>query len=191
LLRSLAIKSASNNDIDVTNACITGLFKILFFIWNNTDVFGIPFTINIKRKIAKEKESTEIRNNEKYNNNIIKITIKPKEKSLTDIILSELYTIHHNTVKGENIPIIKHFMNEYISISKTLLENDKKDKFDLVTDWYSQILNYSFRSFHSLSKEHINNFMINPLIDFQKYLYQNYEYATASFNIYMKNIIKI
>jgi uncharacterized membrane protein len=191
LLRSLAIKSASNNDIDVTNACITGLFKILFFIWNNTDVFGIPFTIKIKRKITKEKKSIEIGNDEKDDIGIITITIKPKEKPLTDIILSELYIINHNTVKGENIPIIKHFMNEYISISKTLLENDKKDKFDLVTDWYSQILNYSFHSFHSLSKEHINNFMINPLIDFQKYLYQNYEYATASFNIYMKNIIKI
>jgi Predicted membrane protein (DUF2254) len=43
LLRTLSIKAASNNDIDVTNACITGLFKVLVYILKNRDVFGIPY----------------------------------------------------------------------------------------------------------------------------------------------------
>jgi Predicted membrane protein (DUF2254) len=188
LLRSLAIKSASNNDIDITNACITGLFKILVFILKNIDVFGIPFTIKIKTKVTKEKEAIEIGNDEKNDNRIIKIIIKPKEKPLTDTIFSELSIINNNTIKEENIPIIKHLMNEYISTSKTLLEDNKKDKFDLVTNWYSKLLNHSF---HSLSKVHIDDFMLNPLADFQTYLSQNYEYATTSFNIYMKNMIKM
>lgn len=47
LLRTISIKSASNNDIDVTNSCITGLFRILVYVLNQ-DVFGIPFTIKIK-----------------------------------------------------------------------------------------------------------------------------------------------
>ena len=89
--------------------------------------------------------------------------------------------------KEENVPSIKHFIYEYVSTSKTLLENGKKDEFYLFTNWYSQKLSYSLPS---LSKE-FQNELLSPLLEFQKYLSQNYEYAKSSFNIYMKNIIKI
>jgi uncharacterized membrane protein len=234
LLRSLAIKSASNNDIDVTNACMTGLFKILTYIWKNIDIFGLPFTIKVKTRKKKEKEEgvkigndennddnneknyskngkkiiTDTNNNENRSkkttitnntsssksrdinnedNKIITIKIKPKERPLTEVIFSELSILNDNMTKEENIPSIKHFIYEYVTTSKTLLENGKKDEFYLFTDWYSQKLNYSISS---LSKE-FQNELVSPLLEFQKYLSQNYEYAKNSFNIYMKNIIKI
>ncbi len=194
LLRSLAIKSASNNDIDVTNSCITGLFKILIQNLINGDIFGIPFTIHIKEPVKNKKKEEKNKNNNKYDNKNendyykkITIIIKPKEKPLTDIIFSELSIIHNSAVKQQNIPIMKHLVSEYVSSSKTLLENDKKDKFYLFTNWYAQKLNYSLDSF---SKEFQTEVFVDPLLDFQKYLSQNYEYTTTSFGIYMKNIIK-
>jgi uncharacterized membrane protein len=199
LLRSLAIKSASNNDTDVTNSCISGLFRILIYNLNNQDKFGIPFTIKVKDTIKhnkKEEKDKHINNydGDKHNNksnddNYTKITftIKPKEKPLTDTILSELSIINNNAVKLENIPVMKHLVLEYISTGKTLLENDKKDKFYKVTDWYSQKLTSSLESF---PKEFQNEVFLNPLLEFQEYLSQNYDFATTSFSIYMKNIIK-
>lgn len=211
LLRTISIKSASNNDIDVTNACITGLFRVLVYILKNQDVFGIPFTIKVKnpvknrKKERKEKQgkanhknnnrnSNNNNNNNKSNDNNddydykkITITIKPKEKPITDILLSELSIINNSANKQQNIPIMKHLISEYISASKTLLENDKKEKFYLLTNWFSQKLNYSLESF---SKEFQNEVFVNPLLEFQEYLSQNYDFVTTSFSIYMKNIIK-
>jgi uncharacterized membrane protein len=199
LLRSLAIKSASNNDTDVTNSCISGLFRILIYNLENQEKFGIPFTIKFKDTIKhnKKEERDKIKNNDngnKHNNksnddNYTKITftIKPKEKPLTDTILSELSIINNNAIKLQNIPIMKHFVIEYISTSKTLLENDKKDKFNKITDWYSQKL---YSSLESIPKDFQNEVFVNPLLEFQEYLSQNYDFAKTSFSIYMKNIIK-
>jgi uncharacterized membrane protein len=200
LLRSLAIKSASNNDTDVTNSCISGLFRILIYNLENQDKFGIPFTIKVKDTIKhnKKEERDKSKNNDygnKHNNksndddNYTKITftIKPKEKPLMDTILSELSIINNNAIKLQNIPIMKHFVIEYISTSKTLLENDKKDKFNKITDWYSQKL---YSSLESIPKDFQNEVFVNPLLEFQEYLSQNYDFATTSFSIYMKNIIK-
>ena len=235
LLRSLAIKSASNNDIDVTNACLTGLFKILTYILKNQDVFGLPFTIKVKTVIKRKERDNDEKfdddNEKKYSkkrkkilsdnnsnihddknkkiststitntstskfkenkndddNKLIRITIKPKEEPLTDILFTELSIINNRATKLQNIPILKHFISEYISTSKTLLENGKKEKFYLFTNWYSQELTYSLES---LSKEFQNKLFVSPLLDFQNYLSQNYEYAKTSFEIYMKNIIKL
>lgn len=215
MLRTLSIKSASNNDIDITNACITGLFRILVYILKNKDVFGIPFTIKIKnpvqnkRKERSEGEQREQReqgeqgkkyngSNSNSNNNKsidndddykkITITIKPKEKPLTDMILSELSIINNNAKKQQNIPVMKHIVGEYISSSKTLLENDKKEKFYLLTNWFSQKLNYSLESFE---EEFQNEIFVIPLLEFQNYLSKNYVYTKDSFGIYMRNIFKI
>jgi len=201
LLRSLAIKSASTNDIDITNSCITGLFRVLLYNLKNQDVFGIPFIITVKdtvkNKKKKEKnidknssnnnhDNKDNNNDENYENEKIEITIKPKEKPITHIILSELSIIINYATKQKNIPIMRHLVGEYISSSKTLLENDKKNKFYLITDWFSQNLHYSLESF---PKEFHNEVFSHPLIEFQKYLLEYYEYVITSFNIYMKNII--
>ena len=140
MLRTLSIKAASNNDIDITNACITGLFRVLVYILKNQDVFGVPFTIIVKNPVKNRKKEEEQgkdnnnndSNNSNNNNNNNKnddndddngykkiiITIKPKEKPLTDTILSELSIISNSTNKQQNIPIMKHIISEYISLVK-------------------------------------------------------------------------
>lgn len=116
------------------------------------------------------------------------ITIEPKEESLTDTILSELSIINNIASKQQNIPIMKHIIIEYISVSKTLLENDKKEKFYLLTNWISQNLLHSIVSFE---KEFQNEVLTSPLLDFQNYISQKYEYAKDNFDIYMRIIFKI
>ena len=102
--------------------------------------------------------------------------------------MSELSIINNNAIKLQNIPVIKHLVSEYISTGKTLLEKHKKDEFYKITDWYSQKLNSSLESF---PKEFHNEVFVNPIVEFQKYISQNYDFATTSFGIYMKNIIRV
>lgn len=191
LLRSFAIKSASNNDIDLTNACITGLFTILVYIWKNKDIFGLPFTIKLvsdtKTGYDKSKVPSSKINDDKNAEDKV-IIIKPDEEPLSDVVLSELSVINTSATSKRDIPIIKHIISEYISTSKTLLENGKKEQFDLLTNWYSQKLIYSLEP---LSKEFQDEIFVTPLFGFQKYLAQNYDYAKTSFDIYMKDIIRI
>ena len=211
LLRNLAIKSAKKNDIDIANSCITGLFRILIFLLKGQDIFGLPFRIKLnangntrnensayKKKKLKNKNNhvddnvTTIlplssRKNE-YANTII-ITIKPKEKRLTNIIFTDLSIINNMSTTAENIPIIKHILAEYISFSKELLENERNDEFYLITNWYSKTLLSA--TFKSLPKEFHNEVFIIPLQDFQNFLLYNYPYIKNGFDIYMKNIMNI
>ena len=210
LLKSLAIKSITQKDSDITNSCISGLFRILIYVLKRQEIFGLPFRIITKKPRKKNKnedfndkinmttENYNIEDNNNKNNLIRKklstttentdniIMIKPKEKKLSNLILSELSIINSNIFKDENIPVIEHFMGEYFFSSKTLLENDKKNEFKSLTDWYSKILSYSFKS---LTKEFQNEVILIPLSDFRNYISGNYPSMKNSFDIYMQDII--
>ncbi len=206
LLRNLAIKSAKKNDIDISNSCISGLFRILIFLLKEEqDYFGLPFRIKIN---SESENKTDTKGRFKKNNNYINddnktaitfssskkdkdtntiiITIKPKEERLTNVLLSDLSIINNMANTAENIPIIKHILSEYISFSKELLEKEKNDEFYLITNWYSKMLLST--SYKSLPKEFYNELFIFPLLDFQKNLLQNYSHIKNGFDIYMKEI---
>ena len=208
LLRNLAIKSAKKNDIDIVNSCITGLFRIVIYLLKGKDIFGLPFRIKINSKNEDKKfdkkKKLKIKNNNipdddnktalslssSKNNedtNTIIITIKPKEKRLTNVILSDLAIINNMSNTAENIPIIKHILLEFISFSKELLENENDDKFYLITNWYSKLLLST--SYKSLSKQFYHEIFIVPLLDFQNYLLYNYPHIKNGFDIYMKDIL--
>ena len=209
LLRNLAIKSAKKNDIDISNSCISGLFRILIFLLKEEqDYFGLPFRIKINSKNENKidtKEKFNKKNNnyifddddktaitfssskkDKDANTIIMITIKPKEERLTNVILSDLSIINNMANTAENITIIKHILSEYISFSKELLEKEKNEEFYLITNWYSKML--LSISYKSLPKEFYHELFIVPLLDFQKNLLQNYSHIKNGFDIYMKEI---
>ena len=208
LLRNLAIKSAKKNDIDIVNSCITGLFRIVIYLLKGNDIFGLPFRIKINSKNEDKKfdkkKKLKIKNNNipdddnktalslssSKNNedtNTIIVTIKPKEKRLTNVILSDLAIINNMGNTAENIPIIKHILLEFISFSKELLENENDDKFYLITNWYSKLLLST--SYKSLSKQFYHEIFIVPLLDFQNYLLYNYPHIKNGFDIYMKDIL--
>jgi hypothetical protein len=141
LLRSLAIKAASQFDTDVTNSCITGFFIILKHIFKSKDIAGVSFTL--------------IDNSSKDNNskeNPVLIIIKPKETRLSDTVLKELSKIHNKIASQQQISIIEHFVNEYVSISKNLLEMNKVNESERLTKWYADLLSSS-SSITSFSRE--------------------------------------
>jgi len=208
LLRNLAIKSAKKNDIDISNSCITGLFRILIFLLKGKDIFGLPFRIKINTKNedkrGKKKKNLKNKNNNHINYddksvmsfssskniedaNTIIITIKPKEERITNVILSDLSMINNMANTAENIPIMKHILLEYISVSKELLEREKNDEFYLITNWYSKMLNSN--SYKPISKEFSHELFIVPLLDFQKELQYKYPHIKSRFDIYMKDIM--
>ncbi|HEY3525935.1 MAG TPA: DUF2254 family protein, partial [Nitrososphaeraceae archaeon] len=47
ILRSLAIKSVNQYDLDVVNSCITGLFRVLNDVFVSEEKIGIPFTFDL------------------------------------------------------------------------------------------------------------------------------------------------
>lgn len=179
VLRSLAIKAASQFDTDVTNSCITGFFRILNHIFKSKDIAGTPFTL--------------IDNSSKDNNskeNTVLIIIKPKETRLSDTILKELSKIHNKVASQQQISIIEHFANEYVSISKNLLEINKASEFERLTKWYANLLSLSSSSITSFPREFQEEIIV-PLLVFKKELSKKYHYlhAVDIFVIYMNDIL--
>ena len=95
LLRNLAIKSAKKNDIDISNSCISGLFRILIFLLKEEqDYFGLPFRIKINSK-NENKTDTKEKFNKKNNNYIfddddktaITFSSSKKDKDTNTIIM--------------------------------------------------------------------------------------------------------
>ena len=172
------------------------------------DIFGLPFRIKINTKNedkrGKKKKNLKNKNNNHINYddksvmsfssskniedaNTIIITIKPKEERITNVILSDLSMINNMANTAENIPIMKHILLEYISVSKELLEREKNDEFYLITNWYSKMLNSN--SYKPISKEFSHELFIVPLLDFQKELQYKYPHIKSRFDIYMKDIL--
>ena len=69
-MRSLAIKSITQKDNDITNSCISGLFRILIYVLKRQEIFGLPFRIVSKKTIIDKKNN----NKEDFNNKINKRT---------------------------------------------------------------------------------------------------------------------
>jgi len=70
LLGEMALKSNNLRDYDVVNSLITGLFRILIFVYSNEEKLGLPFTISSEnmsvkkiRKISLIKRKPKDQNN--------------------------------------------------------------------------------------------------------------------------------
>ncbi len=168
LLRSLAIKSINSSDTDVVNSCITGLFSSLKAVLNSKEFLGIPFTLEPQMA---QKTS---------------IIIHPKELRLSDKILLELSIILEKAVlKQQQITVTIHFVNEYISTSKYLLEINEIDDFERLTSWFAQIIIISFESF----QKQFQRELISPIMDLKKDIVTKYPNQVDSFVFYMQAIL--
>jgi hypothetical protein len=59
---------------------------------------------------------------------------------------------------GKHLPIISHFVEEYISLSLVTVDfapPKSSEEFARVTDWFSQLLLYAYNNFPSYLKKHI------------------------------------
>jgi hypothetical protein len=89
---------------------------------------------------------------------------------------------------GKHLPIITHFVEEYISLSLVIIDfapPKSSEEFTIVTDWFSQLLLYAYTKFPDYLKKQITT----PIVDFNNDLYSWYPQASRTLKIYMKNII--
>lgn len=171
-LRSLAVKSINQFDTDVVNSCITGLFRVLNDIFKSKEKIGIPFELSNDNK---KKNGNKITGTRKT------ITVDPKESKLSEIVMLELSIIHEMAKSKDQISIIKHFLDEYISLNKSVLDENKINEFERLAGWYNnRVLNGTFeKGFHDQ--------IISSLMDFKEELSRNYPYATDIFAIHMRD----
>ena len=188
LLRSLAVKSAAMHDTDVVNSTVTGLFKILSYAVNNEEKFGIPFYIHSRQN---ENQRGEPSPQEGTNINGPKtriIFINPKEVPLSYTIMNELSVICNMAADGKHLPVITHFVEEYISLSLVIVDlapPKSSEEFVRVTDWFSQLLLYTYTKFPDYLKKQITT----PIVNFINDLHSQYPQASRTLKIYMKDII--
>jgi hypothetical protein len=176
------------DDTDVVKSTVTGLFKILSYAVSNEEKFGIPFYIHSEENEDQrgEPSSQEGTNINDHKTRII--FINPKEVSLSDTIMNELSVICNMAADGKHLPIITHFVEEYISLSLVIVDfapPKSSEEFTIVTDWFSQLLLYAYTKFPDYLKKHITT----PIVDFNNDLYSWYPQASRTLKIYMKNII--
>lgn len=162
LLRSLAVKSVKQSDTDVVNSCITGLFRILRDNLKSSEFLGIPFTLEYKLN-DRTPDNTAI-------SNTALTIINPKESKLSDSILFELSLILENVALNQQITVAKHFVREYISLSRFLLENKKIGEFERLTKWLIDQVSISIVSFQKQFQARV----MAELLDFDKELKVNY-----------------
>jgi hypothetical protein len=188
LLRSLAVKSLAMHDTDVAKSTVTGLFKILGYALRHEDIFGVPFYIeNRYKKIQDHTSSTQksIKPVERRGY----IIINPKEISLATVVKTELSVICNMAVRGNHLPIITHFINEYIYLGSTILDlapPKSSEVFAGTADWFSQLLLNADVNFPDQLKKQITA----PLVKFDQDLSYNFPQASRIFKIYFKNMIE-
>lgn len=185
LLRSLAIKSAAMHDTDVVKSTVTGLFKILSYALRNEEISGVPFYINPRHNKIQKYTSSIKRNTIGKRGYIV---INPKEGLLVDVVKSELSIICNTAVRGNHLPIIAHFINEYVNLGSAILEltpPKSSEIFARTADWFSQLLHGAFDNFPDQLKKHIKA----PLTKFTDDLNNSSPQASRTMKIYFKNII--
>ena len=109
LLRSLAVKSAANNDVDVVKSTITGLFKILSFSLTNEEGlgFGLPFRVQSQyHQTGNQADKTSSQERTSDTAKTRTIIINPKEEPLEDTIMDELSIILNKAADGMHLHII-------------------------------------------------------------------------------------
>jgi hypothetical protein len=188
LLRSLAVKSAAMHDTDVVKSTVTGLFKILNYALSNEEKFGIPFYIHTCQSENKRGESSPQKGTS-INDPLTRIIfVNPKEVSLGNTVINELSIIFNIAADGKHLPIIAHFVDEYISLSLVIVEfapPKSSEEFARVTDWFSQLLLYAYYTFPSYLRKHISI----PIVRFNNDLHSRSPQASRTLKIYVKNII--
>lgn len=148
LLRSLSVKSIKLLDIDVINSCTTGLFRILRYIFNSSEYLGIMFTFEDEVD-DRPSDNTDkpFDNTAAAKPNTTRVIINPKESKLSDSIFFELSFTLESATSDNQITVAKHFVKEYVSLSRFLIESRRINEFERLTGWLIDQISISITSF--------------------------------------------
>jgi hypothetical protein len=210
LLGEMAVKSNNLRDYDVVNSVIMGLFQILIYTYSNEEKLGLPFTVSSEgmhsRKIRKinlnkktknkdavdennksKKEEKEEENVKQKKENERIIIINPREVQIQDVIIHTLTTISSMIVNQKNTSSNEHICKQYIATSKYLLEINKVNEFQILTEWYSKRLILIKQEF---SDSLVLLPILNLLLQMKEDLNFSYPYAVKTFSVFMDEILK-
>lgn len=210
LLGEMAVKSNNLRDYDVVNSVIMGLFQILIYTYSNEEKLGLPFTVSSEgmhsRKIRKinlnkktknkdavdennksKKEEKEEENVKQKKENERIIIINPREVQIQDVIIHTLTTISSMIVNQKNTSSNEHICKQYIATSKYLLEINKVNEFQILTEWYSKRLILIKQEF---SDSLVLLPILNLLLQLKEDLNFSYPYAVKTFSVFMDEILK-
>lgn len=159
----IPLKCAAMHDTDVVKSTVTGLFKILSYALRNEEISGIPFYIDTRHNKIQKYTSSIKRNTVGKRGYIV---INPKEGLLVDVVKSELSIICNTAVRGNHLPIIAYFINEYVNLGSAILELTKSfEIFVRTADWFSQLLHGAFDNFSDqLKKLILLHMMMNGIL---------------------------
>ena len=210
LLGEMAVKSNNLRDYDVVNSVIIGLFQILIYTYSNEEKLGLPFTISSEgmhikkiRKInlhkkTKNNDATEENNeskkeeqeedNEKHKKQKQRIIIiNPREVRIHDVIIHTLTTISSMIVNQKNTSSNECICKQYIATTKYLLEINKVNEYQILTEWYSNRLLL-------IKQEFCDSLVLLPILNLllqcKKDLNFSYPYAVKTFSVFMDEILK-
>ena len=209
LLGEMAVKSNNLRDYDVVNSVITGLFQILIYSYSNEEKLGLPFTVSSEgmhsRKIRKinlnkikdkdavdennksKKEEKEEENVKQKKENERIIIINPREVQIQDVIIYTLTTISSMIANQKNTSSNEYICTQYIATSKYLLEINKVNEFQMLTEWYSKRLILIKQEF---SDSLVLLPILNLLLQLKEDLNFSYPYAVETFSVFMDEILK-
>lgn len=209
LLGEMAVKSNNLRDYDVVNSVITGLFQILIYSYSNEEKLGLPFTVSSEgmhsRKIRKinlnkikdkdavdennksKKEEKEEENVKQKKENERIIIINPREVQIQDVIIHTLTTISSMIANQKNTSSNEYICTQYIATSKYLLEINKVNEFQMLTEWYSKRLILIKQEF---SDSLVLLPILNLLLQLKEDLNFSYPYAVETFSVFMDEILK-
>lgn len=205
ILRSVAVKSTHLGDTDVVMSCITGLFRILHYALVHKDKIGVPFTIttdesknkvseislqgdkhsNVGNKLDEHDGDNGHKNRQQKQPPDLKAIIKPKEVLLDNAILIELSTIVDKILQTRHIPVMRHMVTEYVSLSKNLVRDSKEREFSILTDWSSGQVLLAAQSF----PQHLCISFVDPLLEFKKELENRQPHFSHLFRMHMKDVL--
>lgn len=178
ILRSLAVKSIDQFDTDIADSCVTGIFRIILHLFRTKEKFGASFELS---KSPSEPDNN--RNEWTSERRKPVIIINPKESKLRKLCFEELSLIYKLAELRHQDNLVKHFLYQYISLSKDLLSETKIEAFETLTKWYKTlVINISF-------KKDLQGQIVPVLLDFENEISKDYPYATTIFAIHMKEII--
>jgi hypothetical protein len=151
----------NSSDTDVVNSCITGLYSIFSYVTKSKELLCVPFTLQTSLDDKTPNDAVEP----------TLIVMHPKEEKLGDYILLALSIILDNgSSESQQVIVTTHFVKEFISSSKILLESNKVCEFKQITKWCANQIILPIESF----RVQFQCETVNLLMDFKTYLYIHY-----------------
>lgn len=216
LLGEMALKSNNLRDYDVVNSVITGLFRILTYVYSSEEKLGLPFTVSSNYMQAKKIRKISLRtrkpkdhnntttdyesehaeeesgkeenhqNKKKKQNEERIIIINPRELKIQDVILTTLTNISNGIINLTNTSSNEFICKQYISTCNYLLENNKINEFHLITEWYSNRL-------FLIKREFSDSILLLPILNllskFKEDISFNYPFASKTFSVFMDDFL--